>query len=188
MNASLPRIRSAIAVAVAALAAGCASTPPAPAAIVLPSTSTAHLAIAHVTGATGSLVSGSLRLVPSGNGVRISGAIGGLVPGSRHGLHVHVNGDCSSADGSAAGDVFMPATGDTSRDHHPHVVQGNDIVADADGVAHVDMTLAQRALGGGFNDIANRALVVHALPDAAVTAPREDLRIGCGVIVVVPSP
>jgi superoxide dismutase, Cu-Zn family len=188
MNAQRPRIRALFAVAVAAIVSACASAPPAPTSIALPSTSTARLAIAHVTGASGSLVSGTLRLVPSGNGVRITGAIGGLAPGSRHGLHVHVNGDCSTADALAAGDVFMPPTVAPARGRHAHAADGSDIVADADGVAHVDQVLAQRALGGGFNDIAGRALVVHALPDAASTAPREDLRIGCGVIVVVPAP
>ena len=189
MSRHLARIRASFTAAVAAaIVSACASTPPAPVSIALPSTSTARLAIAHVTGASGSLVSGTLRLVPSGNSVRVTGAIGGLVPGSTHGLHVHVGGDCSAADASTAGAVFMPVPVAPVHGHHRHVAESSDIVADADGVAHVELTLAQRALGGGVNDIAGRAMVVHALPDAAVTAPQDDLRIGCGVIAVAPSP
>jgi Cu-Zn family superoxide dismutase len=191
MTEQISRLRQLFVTAAFALVSGCASTPstrPAPVPAALPSTSTEHLAIAHVTAASGSLVSGTLRLVPSRNDIRISGVIGGLAPLSRHGLLVHVNGNCSAADASAAGDVFMPAPAPTAHGRHVRVSAGNNIVADADGVAHVDLTLAHRALGGGTNDIAGRALVVHALPDEGSATQQNDLRIGCGVIVVVPSP
>ena len=164
-----------VACGLAATLAGCASAPVARAPVAAaPSHSTARLAVAHVIAASGSLVSGSLRLVPAGDGVRITGAIGGLTPGSRHGLHVHALGDCSAADGSAAGAVYDPAPG-----------HGATIVAGGDGVARIDLRLAHASLGGGAaDDIAGRALVVHALPDEALTAPQADLRLGCGVITV----
>lgn len=177
-----------LAAAMLAFVSGCASTPPAPVSIVLPSTSSARPAIAHVTAASGSLVSGTLRLVPSADAVRVTGTIGGLTPGSRHGLHVHVNGDCAAADASSAGGLFVPPGAVPSHRRHARGAGGSDIVADADGVAPVDLMLAQRAPGGGSNDLVGRALVVHALPDAGSTAPDNDLRIGCGVIVVAPSP
>ena len=182
MTAPHRRLALSVACALAALA-GCASTPPPRAAVAAPSHSTARLAVAHVTAASGSLVSGSLRLVPAGDGVRVTGMLGGLTPGSRHGLHVHVAGDCGAADASAAGDVFtaMVSTPSGARQ------AGNNttIVAGGDGVAHVDLRLAHASLGGGAaDDIAGRAIVVHALPDEALTAPQADLRLGCGVITV----
>ena len=166
-----------VACALGAALTGCASAPVAPAPVaVAPSHSTARAAVAHVTAASGSLVSGSLRLVPVGDGVRVSGAIGGLTPGSRHGLHVHATGDCSAADGSAAGAVFNTSPG-----------ANTTIIAGGDGLARVDLRLAHAWLGGGAaDDIAGRALVVHALPDEALTAPQADLRLGCGVITVTP--
>ena len=174
---ALHRLIVPVACALTAALTGCASAPVARAPVaVAPSHSTARAAVAHVTAASGSLVSGSLRLVPAGDGVRVTGAIGGLTPGSRHGLHVHAIGDCSAADGSAAGAVFNPAPASSTT-----------IVAGGDGLARVDLRLAHASLGGGAaDDVAGRALVVHALPDEALTAPQADLRLGCGVITVAP--
>jgi len=174
---ALHRLIVPVACALTAALTGCASAPVARAPVaVAPSHSTARAAVAHVTAASGSLVSGSLRLVPAGDGVRVTGAIGGLTPGSRHGLHVHAVGDCSAADGSAAGAVFDAAPG-----------VNTTIIAGGDGLARVELRLAHASLGGGAaDDIAGRALVVHALPDEALTAPQADLRLGCGVITVTP--
>src|SRR4051794_29058518 len=108
MSAPGSLIPMACAAAMIALASGCASTAPAPESIALPSTSSAPLAIAHISGASGSLVSGTLRLAPTAEGVRITGTVGGLAPGSHHGLHVHANGNCTAADATSAGDVFGP--------------------------------------------------------------------------------
>lgn len=154
-----------------------------------PSTSTAHLAVANLAGASGSLVSGKLRLLPMNDGVHVSGDIGGLVPGSSHGFHVHEKGDCSAADASSAGGHFNPtasAHGRAESSMH-HAGDIDNIVADATGVAHVDAHLMEVALGGGAsNDIAGRALVVHAAPDDYQIQPsgNSGARIACGVIRV----
>ncbi len=172
-------------VAIAGLAA-CATTPP-PAAH--PVVGTAQRAIANLAAASGSLVSGRLTLVPMAGGVHVSGDIGGLVPGSSHGFHVHETGDCSAADASSAGGHFNPGASAHGRAESAvhHAGDIDNIVADAAGVAHVDAHVAGVSLGGGAgNDIAGRAIVVHAAPDDYTSQPSGNSgpRVACGVITV----
>ena len=61
--------------------------------------------------------------------------------------------------------------------------------ANAEGVAHVDVHLRGVTLGGGAaNDIAGRALVVHAGADDYHSQPAGNAgaRVACGVIKVAP--
>ena len=181
----------ATATATALVLAACASTPPAtPAASTAnASTSTARMAVANLAPASGSLVSGKLMLMPMGNGVHVSGDIGGLAPGSNHGFHIHESGDCSAADAASAGGHFNPTTsphGKAEAGTH-HAGDIDNIVADASGVAHVNAHVMGVSLGGGAaNDIAGRAFVVHAAPDDYATQPsgNSGARIACGVITV----
>jgi Cu-Zn family superoxide dismutase len=180
--------------AIALVVSACASAPvaqPPPAGAVptetQASTSTVALATSHLTAASGSLVSGTLTLAPAGNGVRVTGDIGGLAPGSSHGFHVHETGDCSAADASSAGGHFNPANtahGKAgTRTHHAGDI--DNIVADATGVAHVDTRIAGVSLGGApGDDILGRAIVVHAAPDDYRSQPSGNAgaRVGCGVI------
>ena len=174
--------------------AACSSTPVAPASAPADShqaaaqAKTARNAVVHLTGASGSLVSGTLTLAPMHGGVRVTGAIGGLTPGS-HGFHVHQTGDCSAADASSAGGHFNPTLQPHGRaEAMPHHAGDIDnIVAGWDGVAHVDVQLAGVSLGdGGRDDIAGRALVVHAAPDDYRTQPsgNSGARIACGVVML----
>ena len=144
-------------------------------------------AIAHLAGASGSLVSGTLVLVQTRVGVRIQGDIGGLAPGSTHGFHVHETGDCSAADASSAGGHFNPGGSPHGKAgtaiHHAGDI--DNIVVDASGVAHVDATVQGMVLGGGSSaNILGRALVVHAAPDDYRTQPsgNSGARIACGVV------
>ena len=168
--------------------AACASTPPAPPA-VSSSTSTARMAVANLAPASGSLVSGKLTLMPMGNGVHVSGDIGGLAPGSSHGFHIHETGDCSAADAASAGGHFNPTAsmhGKAEAGAH-HAGDIDNIVADASGVAHVNAHVMGISLGGGAaSDIAGRAFVVHAAPDDYATQPsgNSGARIACGVVTV----
>lgn len=169
----------------------CASAPPQPGparAAHQSSISTASLASANLAPASGSLVSGRLTLVPMGNGVHITGEIGGLAPGS-HGFHVHEKGDCSAADAASAGSHFNPTGslhGKPEAGMH-HAGDIDNIVADASGIAHVDAHMMGVSLGGGAsNDIAGRAIVIHAAPDDYLSQPagNSGARIACGVIIV----
>jgi len=175
------------------LLGGCATAeqtepPPSPAAEI-PTTSTAKQAVVNLSSASASLVSGTLTLVPVAGGVRISGEIGGLQPGRAHGFHVHEKGDCSAADASSASGHFNPFSQPHGRAgtgaHHAGDI--DNIVANIDGVARVDVQLAGVTLGGGaVNDIAGRALIVHAAADDYTSQPSGNAgaRVACGVIKV----
>ncbi|WP_345782234.1 superoxide dismutase family protein [Thermomonas sp.] len=178
--------------------AGCASTSTAPTAKpaatspMKPMTgpSTAQRAVANLASASGSLVSGRLTLVPRGDGVDVSGEIGGFNPGSSHGFHIHEKGDCSAADASSAGGHFNPAGqphGRAMQGTH-HAGDSDNLVADANGVAKINTHFMGVSLGGGAgNDIASRAIVVHAAPDDYTSQPAGNAgaRVACGVIKVV---
>ena len=187
-----PATRTLIVVTLAAGLSACASAPaprqtaPSPAAVHAP----ARTAIANLAAASGTLVSGRLTLTSTTSGVRIHGDIGGLQPGSSHGFHIHETGDCSRVDASSAGGHFNP-------DGKPHgrVGQGahhagdiDNIIADAQGVAHVDAQVNGISLGGGPNDILGRAIIVHAAPDDYSSQPAGNAgaRVACGVIRLLP--
>ena len=91
------------AIAFAATIAGCATKPPAAPAEAPGALSTADSAQANLAAASGSLVSGRVTLRPMGNGVHLTGTVGGFLPNSTHAIHVHEKGDCSAADASRAG-------------------------------------------------------------------------------------
>jgi len=149
----------------------------------------ASRATAVLAPASASLASGTLTLTTMGDGVHVGGEIGGLAPGP-HGFHVHEHGDCSAADASSAGGHFNPTNaphGRAGAGPH-HLGDADNIVADAEGVARIDKHLGDVTLGTGLaNDIAGRALVVHAKPDDYTSQPSGDAgaRVACGVIRVV---
>lgn len=158
--------------------------PPAPAAV-----STAQLAEANLSPASASLVSGRVAVVPEAGGVHITGTIGGLPQGKPAAFHVHEKGDCSAMDASSAGGHFNPATqphGRAGSGAH-HAGDMDNLQANAEGVVHVDVHLRGVTLGGGAaNDIAGRALVVHAGADDYHSQPAGNAgaRVACGVIRV----
>ena len=102
---------------------------------------------------------------------------------------MHEKGDCSAVDATSAGSHFNPA-GDAhgragTASHHAGDM--DNIASDASGVAKVNVHLRGVTLGGGAaNDIANRAVIVHAAPDDYHTQPTGNAgaRLACGVIKV----
>ncbi|WP_454832784.1 superoxide dismutase family protein [Pseudoxanthomonas wuyuanensis] len=185
-------MRIALIAAAALFVTACSTAPekpPAAATPEIPTTSTAGEAVANLASASGSLVSGKVKLVPMGRGVHITGEVGGLPAGSSHGFHVHEKGDCSAADASSAGGHFNPfntAHGKAETGAH-HAGDMDNIVADAEGVARIDVHVSGVTLGGGaVNDIASRALIVHAVADdyASQPAGNAGARVACGLITV----
>lgn len=182
-------IASCITLALAACASTPSSTTTPKQASAPATTGTAQSAVANLAAASGSLVSGKLTLAPMGNGVHIRGVIGGFAPGSTHGFHIHENGDCSAADAKSAGGHFNPTGqphGKAESGAH-HLGDIDNIRADATGVAHVSAHVQGVVLGGGaINDIAGRAIIVHATGDDYTSQPSGDAgaRIACGVIKV----
>lgn len=184
------QIRFLLPATVAVMLAACASAPKAPAPVPAPpAVSTAQLAEANLSPASASLVSGRLALVPEPGGVHISGLIGGLQPMQQPAFHVHERGDCSSVDASSAGNHFNPTAqphGRPGSGTH-HLGDMDNLRADAQGRANVDIHLKGVTLGGGAaNDIAGRALIVHAHPDDHHSQPAGNagVRIACGIIRV----
>ena len=177
--------------AIAAFAlAGCASSPSAQSAAPAKPVSTARAASVNLSPASGSLVSGKLSIMPMGDGVHVTGEIGGLQPGSTHAFHIHEKGDCSAADASSAGGHFNPAAQPHGRVGHGahHAGDSDNLVADAKGVARVDAHFEGVTLGGGAaNDIAGRGVIVHAAADDYATQPTGNAgaRLACGVVAVV---
>lgn len=165
------------------------SSPPSTATPDVPTTSTAKQAVAVLASASGSLVSGSVTLTPMGKGLHLTGEIGGLPANSTHAFHVHEKGDCSAADASSAGPHFNPfnaAHGKAGSGAH-HAGDMNNLTANADGVAKVDAHVEGVTLGGGaVNDVATRALIVHAAPDdyASQPAGNAGARVACGIIKI----
>lgn len=175
-----------VALALAIGLAGCTATPP-PKAPPPTKTLPFQFARANVAPVSGTLVSGSLRIIAQADGVYLTGEIGGLGRGRTHAIHIHERGDCSAADGSSAGGHFNPAGvahGRAGSGAH-HAGDMDNLVANEAGVARVDMRVRGLTLGGGGpTDIIRRAIVVHASPDDYSSQPAGNAgaRIACGVI------
>lgn len=128
---------------------------------------------------------GTVMLMSMGDGVHFSGIISGLTPGP-HGMHVHVNGDCSAPDASSAGGHFNPdnaAHGAPSATPHQAGDLGN-IIAGADGRAEINIHANGVSLDKGNYSISGRALIVHTDADDLTTQPTGNAgaRLACGVI------
>lgn len=150
-------------------------------------TSTVQRAQVNLASASGSIVSGQLSITPMAGGLHFKGEIGGFKPGSTHAIHIHEKGDCSAADASSAGGHFNPADamhGRVSTDTH-HAGDMDNIVANAKGVARVDVRAMGPVLGGGApNDAVGRSVIVHAAADDYASQPAGDAgsRVACGII------
>jgi Cu-Zn family superoxide dismutase len=149
----------------------------------------AAVGTAKITGtAQGSAISGTLKLTEDAKGLNVAGDITGLTPGL-HGFHIHEYGDCSD-NGMAAGGHYNPkgnAHGDVLKDGQAHAHAGDmgNIQADAQGTAHINVTIPGLSLSGGKLNAAGRALVIHEKADD-FTQPAGNAggRAGCGTIVL----
>lgn len=190
-----------VAAAATGLLAACASTAPTASTAAtasaastpapLATRSTVERASVVLAPASASLVSGKLTLMAMGSGVHLTGEIGGLAPGSTHAIHIHEKGDCSAADATSAGGHFNPAAKAHGRVGHGahHGGDMDNIVANGEGVASVNVHAAGVVLGGGAgNDVIGRAVIVHAAADDYTTQPTGNAgaRVACGVIKVSP--
>ena len=172
--------------------AGCASTRDgyadrAPTEPAMATSSTVNSAQVVLNSASGSLVSGKLSVRPMGDGIHVTGEVGGLPPNSTHGFHIHEKGDCSAADASSAGGHFNPSNnphGRAGQGAH-HGGDADNLMANAKGVAKVDRHFSGVVLGGsGANDALGKAVIVHAKPDDYTSQPSGSAgdRVACGVI------
>ena len=151
------------------------------------------VAIAHITPAKAAATqpswgtpSGTVTFTQMGEKVRVVADLTGLPPG-KHCFHIHEKGDLSAPDLMSTGGHFNPGG-------HPHggpttsaVHEGDlgNIAADANGTAHLDITVSDISIGtGAKNDILNRAVIVHGKADDLSSQPAGNAgpRIGGGLI------
>jgi Cu-Zn family superoxide dismutase len=186
-------IRTLVVISSIALLAGCATTAATStdATVTVPSpTAPARSAVVNLAPASGSLVSGKLTAMPMSGGVHFTGEIGGLTRNATHAIHVHEKGDCSAADASSAGGHFNPRNQPHGRPDAGAHHEGDmpNIVADANGVARVNLHVQGITLGGAAaTDIAGRAVVVHAQADDYSSQPsgNSGARIACGIVAAI---
>jgi len=129
--------------------------------------------------------SGSVTFIQNGDEVVVMTDVHNLKPDSEHGMHLHENGDCGSADAMSAGGHFDP-------DHDPHGPQGGPhhagdmpaLKANANGVAQMTFVLHGVSVSEGAHSILGKALIVHADPDDYTSQPagNSGARIACGVV------
>jgi Cu-Zn family superoxide dismutase len=182
-------IRTLLSTALAILLAACGEqrAPEAPPATSPDAASTTKSARAVLKPTMANAAAGELSLTSMGTGVHIRGELTGLAINSEHGFHVHDKGDCSAPDAGSAGGHFNPG-GQPHGDPRGSAHHAGDLInvrADEQGRAQVDVHTEAATLGdGGANDIAGKAIIVHAKPDDYSSQPSGNSgdRIACGVI------
>ena len=164
-----------IAVAIAALLAGCATTPGEP-----------LRATAQLQPTKGSKTFGEATFEQAGDKVHVVVYVQGLKPGQEHGLHIHEVGDCSSGDGMSTKGHFNPHGKPHARHDAADRHAGDlpSLKAGKDGRAKVDAMLDVITVAPGPASIVGRGVIVHADPDDFKTQPTGNAgaRVACGVI------
>lgn len=138
---------------------------------------------ATFTAAPKSKVAGTISFTPAENQLHVVAEIKGLKPGSKHGFHVHENGECTAPKFESAGSHYNPTgaphgePGGTAP-HHPGDL-GN-ITADKKGVAKVDMMIPQSPSADAF---VGRSVIVHEkADDGSQPVGNAGGRIACAVL------
>jgi Cu-Zn family superoxide dismutase len=143
-------------------------------------------AIAVMQPTAGNRVAGVLRFREREGKVVISGDVTGLTANGRHAIHIHEYGDASSADGAAAGGHYNPEGHPHGGLDHPHRHAGDlgNLLADAAGASHVEISVDNLTVAGARNPLIGRAVVIHAGTDDLVSQPAGNAgpRIAVGVI------
>jgi superoxide dismutase, Cu-Zn family len=132
----------------------------------------------------GNQVTGIVTFTQMGNDIHVVADLHGLSKG-KHGFHIHEFGDCSAPDGTSTGGHFNP---DKMEHGGPmasmrHIGDMGNIVADADGNAHLDYMDSMISFEGK-NSIIGRGIIVHASEDDLKTQPTgaAGARVAYGVI------
>ena len=160
--------------AICAICSGCATGPSQP------------VARAELRPASGSQVKGMALFSQNADGVTIVAGVSGLSPGE-HGMHVHEVGDCSAPDAGSAKGHFNPTGarhGHLLDEHHAGDLR--NLRADAKGNAEYREHVPGLSLDGSENNIAGRALIIHADADDYNSQPagNSGRRVACGVIEI----
>lgn len=147
----------------------------------------AQKAIAVLSPASASKVTGTVTFTKTADGVKVVADITGLTPSGKHGFHIHEFGDCSAPDATSAGGHFNPSKHEHAGPDATNRHEGDlgNIEADASGKAHLELTDKMLQLSGP-NSIIGRGLIVHEKMDDLKTQPTGNAgaRVACGVIGV----
>lgn len=144
-------------------------------------------AVAHLISQN---VTGTIVFTETTDGLRVTGSITGLDPGS-YGFHVHEFGDTSTCD--AAGPHFNPDGNDHGGRKHPvrHVGDLGNVVFVGNGVAVANVDFNDTIISlRGRNSILGRTLVLHQQEDdlgqgnnpGSLLTGNAGPRVACGVI------
>ncbi len=145
---------------------------------------TSAVAVLHST--AGSKTTGVVRFEPLPDGrIHVTGTIERLTPHSEQAIHIHEFGDCTSPDATSAGGHYNP-------EGHMHGLPAQEmrhagdlgnLKSDADGVAHLDLTVDLLTINGPKNPIIGHGVIVHAkLDDGGQPTGNAGARVACGVI------
>jgi superoxide dismutase, Cu-Zn family len=144
--------------------------------------------VAVLSPTEGNQTTGVVTFKPADKGkVEIEARLTGLLPNSKHAIHIHQYGDLTSKDGKSAGDHYNPM-------HHPHALPDKEnrhagdfgnLESDQNGNADFKLTVDNISLAGRLSPIIGRAVVVHAkLDDGSQPTGNAGDRIAIGVIGV----
>ena len=128
-------------------------------------------------------------VVPMADGVHVTGTVGGLPPNSTHGFHVHEKGDCSAADATSAGGHFNPVRRTAWQAPTARTMPAtcDNVVADAEGVANLDVARQRRDPGRWRGQRHRRPRAGRACGARRLHQPapgNAGARVACGVIKV----
>lgn len=153
----------------------------------------AKIAVAKVTPAKSATtrpvnndVTGTVTFTQLGDKVVVVADISGLEPNTKHGFHIHDKSDLSAPDLMSTGGHWNP-------DHHIHggpttsSVHAGDmgnLEADANGKAHLELTLSGISVGGPKNNVVGHSVIIHAGSDDLSSQPAGNSgpRVAGGVI------
>lgn len=142
--------------------------------------------------ATGSAVTGRLRVDPFGNGIRITGQLDGFPQQGEYAFHINEHATCHD-DAAAPGGIFNPYGS-----RHGRYARGEHMLGDMDNLevdaslsVHVSRNIQGVTLGGGhYDDVSNRSFVIHERPDDYTSQPDGNAGrpIACGVVQIINPP
>jgi superoxide dismutase, Cu-Zn family len=129
---------------------------------------------------------GTLTLTEMDGGIHITGELTG-VPNGEHGIHIHAVGTCdAAAKFESAGPHFERGDNKhgTMNPDGPHAGDLENVVADDDGKAVVDLHNEKVATLAELMDTDGTAIVIHEKADDYTTDPSGNSgdRFACGVV------
>jgi len=143
-------------------------------------------AVAVLVGTAGNNVSGIVRFQEQSDGsVRVVAKILGLKALTKHGFHIHQDGDITDPAGLSTGGHFNPAgVAHACPNSVRHAGDLGNIAVDAKGEATYDEITSGLSLSQAKTSVIGRGVIVHADVDDCVTQPTGNAgaRLGQGVV------